>query len=55
MTKIAFWTCVLAFICTIADWHDRFSKKCEQAGGLPTLTVVHYVCLHPSATIDLKE
>ena len=55
MTKMAFWFFLITLFIILADWHDGFSKKCVEAGGYPTLTLTHYICLHPTSVIILKE
>lgn len=54
MTKVLVWGVFLIFIGVIIDFHDNFGKRCEEAGGLPTLTLTDLVCLHPSSIIELK-
>lgn len=55
MTKLLVWGTFIFTVGVAISFHDGFSKRCDEAGGWPVLTLGHAVCLHPSAVIELKE
>ena len=55
MTKILVWGTFILLVGISINYHDAFSKKCKETGGIPTLTVSDMVCLHPSSIIEVDR
>jgi hypothetical protein len=55
MTKLLVWVTFIFMVGISISYHDNFSKRCNEAGGMAALTLSSAVCFHPSSILEVEK